>query len=147
MVKHCNHAWKKCLFVFCFIFSKYLKNGWNYFDKKIERNHVVLVYKKSLKQTPPGSLTSLWNSIIIWINKYYSSLNHSENYYLIKAKQKITAFSLFPIGSLAIFTSSSINMFITPKQTRIYQGQNSRLKNLENPSQKTETKEWAIVWV
>ena len=32
MVKYCNRAWKK--WFFCFFFSKYLKNGWNYFDKK-----------------------------------------------------------------------------------------------------------------
>ena len=32
MVKYCNLAWKKCFF--SFFFSKYLKNGWNYFDKK-----------------------------------------------------------------------------------------------------------------
>ena len=39
---------KKCC-LFCLVFSKYLKNDWNYFEKKkIERNHDVLVYKKAL---------------------------------------------------------------------------------------------------
>ena len=32
MVKYCNRAWKKCFFPS--FFSKYLKNGWNYFDTK-----------------------------------------------------------------------------------------------------------------
>ena len=32
MVKYCNLAWKK--WFFASFFSKYLKNGWNYFDLK-----------------------------------------------------------------------------------------------------------------
>ena len=36
--------------VYCFFLSKYLKNGWNYFDKKKKnwRNHGILVYQKAL---------------------------------------------------------------------------------------------------
>ena len=39
---YCNRNEK--IVVFCIVFSKYLKNA----DKKIERNHGVLVYKKAL---------------------------------------------------------------------------------------------------
>ena len=49
MVKYYNGTLKKCCF-FTSFFSKYLKSGWDYFDKKkkIGRNHGLLVYKKAL---------------------------------------------------------------------------------------------------
>ena len=49
MVKYCNRAWEKCFFSHCF--SKYLKNGWKYFDlKNWAKSWRYAVYKKSSKK-------------------------------------------------------------------------------------------------
>ena len=47
MVKYCNRAWKK-RFYFCFVFSKYLKNGGNYFVKKHWANPWRFALQKTL---------------------------------------------------------------------------------------------------
>ena len=39
------------MFSFCFLFPKYVKNYWNYFDKKTKQIHGIAAYNKALYNT------------------------------------------------------------------------------------------------